>query len=171
MKKILLSISLIIVLGVAGVLASQTNQEPQEVLEVANNTDQVVNPLFAEASAVVYKSPTCGCCEGHANAMKDAGIAVEIVELPDLVSLKDEHAIPVEMQSCHTTLLTSGEKEYVVEGHVPLEGIEKLLTEQPDIRGIALPGMPIGTPGMPGQKTEAYNIQTLEDDSKLFLAI
>ena len=76
-----------------------------------------------------------------------------------LHAIKQKFNIPLEMQSCHTTIMD----KYFIEGHVPLEAINKLLKEQPDIDGIALPGMPIGTPGMPGDKDEPYVIYQLID--------
>ncbi|MBD1135253.1 hypothetical protein IDH21_02505 [Pelagibacterales bacterium SAG-MED47] len=76
-----------------------------------------------------------------------------------LHTIKQKFNIPLEMQSCHTTIMD----KYFIEGHVPLEAINRLLKEQPDIDGIALPGMPIGTPGMPGDKDEPYVIYQLID--------
>ncbi len=76
-----------------------------------------------------------------------------------LITIKQKYNIPVEMQSCHTTIMG----KYFIEGHVPFEAVNKLLKEQPDIDGIALPGMPIGTPGMPGDKDEPYVIYQLKD--------
>jgi hypothetical protein len=85
-----------------------------------------------------------------------------------LHTIKQKYNIPVEMQSCHTTILG----KYFIEGHVPLEAVNKLLKEQPDIDGIALPGMPIGTPGMPGDKDEPYVIYQLKDGkSSVFMTI
>ena len=82
--------------------------------------------------------------------------------------IKKKHNIPLEMQSCHTTILG----KYFIEGHVPIEAINKLLKEKPDIDGIALPGMPIGTPGMPGEKEEPYIIYQLVDGkSSVFMTI
>jgi len=140
-----------------------------EVVESVSQTKMA----FADTRATVYKSPTCGCCQGHADAMKEAGIDVEIVEMQqtELSFFKEDHNIPMNMQSCHTTMLSHGDKEYIVEGHIPIEGINKLVTEQPDILGIVLPGMPSGTPGMPGPKMGPYQIMTLEDEPQLYTSI
>lgn len=145
-------------------------------LTAGNRTEAPVELAMSESNlsgvhATVYKSPTCGCCAGHAAAMEAAGITVDVVENMDLVSVKSEHGILDDMQSCHTTILTQGDLEYVVEGHVPIVGIEELLTQQPDIDGIVLPGMPSGTPGMPGPKTGPYNVMTLEETPELFMSI
>lgn len=107
----------------------------------------------------IFKSPTCGCCVGHAAALKSEGYTVETVEMQDLTSIKTQYNIPPNMQSCHTEVIG----KYFVEGHVPMEAIEKLLAEQPDIDGIALPGMPSGSPGMPGPKRGSWQIYALKD--------
>jgi len=170
MSKIII-IGLITVIGVTGGLvylsknASQDLENPIDIVQIKT--------AYADTRAVVYKSPTCGCCKGHADAMKEAGIEVEIVEMEqtELSLFKEENSIPTDMQSCHTTILSRGDKKYVVEGHVPIEGMNKLITEQPDILGIVLPGMPSGTPGMPGPKMGLYDVMTLEDEPKLYTSI
>ena len=97
--------------------------------------------------ATVYKSPTCGCCDGYIAFLRKHGVAVEVVsDDAALYETKAAYGVPAEAQSCHTVLLAG----YVVEGHVPLEALEKLLAERPELDGIALPGMPTGTPGMEG---------------------
>lgn len=112
----------------------------------------------------VYKAPTCGCCGGWADALRDKGYTVVEKAVEDLYPVKRHFKVPDEMQSCHTALVDG----YVVEGHVPVEAVEKLLAERPKVRGISLPGMPIGTPGMPGPKTETWTVYTLEDKPRVF---
>ena len=107
----------------------------------------------------VFKTPSCGCCYGYVLFLEDEKFAVNQTDMRSLHSIKQKYNIPVEMQSCHTTIMG----KYFIEGHVPIEAINKLLKEQPDIDGIALPGMPIGTPGMPGDKEEPYIIYQLID--------
>ena len=96
----------------------------------------------------VFKSPSCGCCNGYVLFLEKENFKVKQTDLESIHTIKQKYAIPLEMQSCHTTIIDN----YFIEGHVPLEAINKLLKEQPDIDGIALPGMPIRTPGMPGDK-------------------
>ena len=97
--------------------------------------------------ATVYKSPTCGCCEGYLAFLGAQGVTVEVIsDDAALYEAKTTNGVPAEAQSCHTVLLGG----YVVEGHVPLEALTKLLAERPELDGIALPGMPTGTPGMAG---------------------
>lgn len=116
--------------------------------------------------ATIYKSITCGCCRVFADYLERYGIKVQRKDLPELSSVKSEYGIPQSLQSCHTTVID----DYVVEGHIPAEAIAKLLKERPQIKGIAMPGMPSGSPGMPGPK-EPFVIYELDgkDNSKVFL--
>ena len=98
----------------------------------------------------VFKTPSCGCCYGYVLFLEEEKFKVKQTDMRSLHTIKQKYNIPVEMQSCHTTIMG----KYFIEGHVPFEAVEKLLKEQPDIDGIALSGMPIGTPGMPGDKDE-----------------
>ena len=123
------------------------------------NTKQVVE---------VFKTPSCGCCYGYVLFLEEEKFKVKQTDMRSLHSIKQKYNIPVEMQSCHTTIMG----KYFIEGHVPFEAVNKLLKEQPDIDGIALPGMPIGTPGMPGDKDEPYVIYQLKDGkSSVFMTI
>ena len=116
----------------------------------------------------VFKTPSCGCCYGYVLFLEEEKFNVKQTDMRSLHSIKQKYNIPVEMQSCHTTIMG----KYFIEGHVPFEAVEKLLKEQPDIDGIALPGMPIGTPGMPGDKDEPYVIYQLKDGkSSVFMTI
>ena len=107
----------------------------------------------------VFKTPSCGCCYGYVLFLEEEKFKVIQTDMRSLNTIKKKYNIPVEMQSCHTTIIG----KYFIEGHVPIEAINKLLKEQPDIDGIALPGMPVGTPGMPGDKDEPYVIYQLID--------
>jgi len=99
--------------------------------------------------ATVFLSPTCGCCHGYVEHLRKQGLSVKVVEMTDVSPKKRAFGIPMELWSCHTMAIGN----YIVEGHVPFEIVEKLLAEKPEVRGIALPGMPTGVPGMPGEKT------------------
>ena len=125
----------------------------------ANNSKQLVE---------VFKTPSCGCCYGYVLFLEKEKYNVKQTDMRSLHSIKQKYNIPLEMQSCHTTIMG----KYFIEGHVPFEAVNKLLKEQPDIDGIALPGMPIGTPGMPGDKEEPYVIYQLKDGkSSVFMTI
>jgi hypothetical protein len=109
----------------------------------------------------VYKSPTCGCCSAWAEHMEAAGFPVETVDVADLGAVKAEHGIPPQYGSCHTATVGG----YAVEGHVPAEDVKRLLAERPAAAGLAVPGMPIGSPGMetPGRPAEAYDVLLVAD--------
>lgn len=92
----------------------------------------------------VFKTATCGCCTKWIDHLEAAGFEVEAKDLPDLAALKSENGVPGELVSCHTALVDG----YVLEGHVPAADIERLLSERPDVRGLAVPEMPLGSPGM-----------------------
>lgn len=109
--------------------------------------------LVTPRVATVYKEPNCGCCNGYIAALEERGFTVE-VKSQDTQSVKEQYGIVSERQSCHTTVIG----DYFIEGHVPIAAVEKLLLEQPDIDGIGLSGMPLGTPGMPGIKQAPYEI-------------
>ena len=116
-----------------------------------------------DKEVTVYKSPTCGCCVGYIGELKKQGFNVKTVNLEDMNSIKLKYNIPRHMQSCHTMVVG----DYFVEGHVPIEAVNKLLSERPDIDGIALPDMPAGSPGMPGTKDGLWKIYGLKNGEDL----
>jgi hypothetical protein len=104
--------------------------------------------------ATLYKDPECGCCGGYADHLRASGFEIEIVPTTDLAEVKRRHGVPQALESCHTMLIDG----YVVEGHVPLASLRRLLAEKPAVTGISLPGMPLGSPGMNGEKTEPFTV-------------
>lgn len=113
--------------------------------------------LAQEKAAVLYKAAGCGCCDGHAEHLRANGYKVRVVELADLEPIKKKHSVPAAQAGCHTIEVGG----YVVEGHVPARIIDKLLAEKPPIKGISLPGMPEGSPGMGGAKSEPFKVLEL----------
>lgn len=108
-------------------------------------------PAFAaEREVTMWKSSTCGCCEGWAEHMRQSGYKVKSIDVDDIDQIKRVHGIPGPMQSCHTARVDG----YLLEGHVPAEAVDRLLKDKPKVRGIASPGMPMGSPGMGGPKEE-----------------
>ncbi len=101
-------------------------------------------PSQAEADMVVYKSPWCGCCGSWVSRMRDAGYSVAVEEREDMDPIKQRFGISSRLESCHTARIGG----YTVEGHVPVREIKRLLAERPQAQGLAVPGMPIGSPGM-----------------------
>ena len=126
---------------------------------VINGSGTENMPGAQGAAITVYKSPTCGCCDNYVAYLKRRGLAVTVVDELDLAPIKMQYKIPGELQSCHTAVIGG----YVVEGHIPTEVIQKLLDEKPDIAGIALAGMPMGSPGMPGGKSGQFMIHAIAE--------
>jgi len=115
----------------------------------------------AVTSATVYKDPNCGCCNKWIQHLTRAGFDVEAYDRGDMSQIKAKLGVPRSLESCHTALIDG----YVVEGHVPVADIERLLTEKPEGLGLAVPGMPIGSPGMEyGDEKEVYNVILFQPD-------
>lgn len=110
---------------------------------------------------VVYKSPTCGCCESWVGHMQRAGFPVEVRDMHDIGPIKAEAGVPAGLGSCHTARIG----DYFVEGHVPPDDVKRLLAEHPDARGLAVAGMPQGSPGMEqGGASEPYDVLLVAND-------
>lgn len=108
----------------------------------------------------VYKSPWCGCCGNWVKHMKANGFSVVTKEVEDMDRIKKALGVPEPFQSCHTAV-TEG---YVIEGHVPAQDLTRLLAEKPKARGLAVPGMPSGSPGMEGGEAEKYDVLLFRSD-------
>lgn len=150
MKKILIGAGILLVIGLIAANQRSGSGSGRDVADSIKGT-----------KAIVYKSPTCGCCNNYVSYLKREGFEVETrnVSSNELQSIKDEHNLPNGLGSCHTTIIGS----YAVEGHVPARSIAKLLTEKPDVSGIALPGMPAGSPGMSGVKRGTFDVSSFTD--------
>ena len=117
----------------------------------------VAAPAQAEGEKVtVYKSPTCGCCTKWVEHLEAHGFEVTAENRSDMNALKDGNSIPRHMRSCHTAFVDG----YVIEGHVPAADVKRLLAERPEVAGLAVPEMPIGSPGMEGPNPEPYDVLT-----------
>ncbi len=114
------------------------------------------------ADIVVYKSPTCGCCNKWIDHMKANGFTVEAHNNPDMQPIKQRIGVPSNLQSCHTAVVDG----YVFEGHVPADVVIRMLKEKPAIKGLAVPGMPMGSPGMEGSRKDAYDVVTFDQDGR-----
>ncbi len=106
----------------------------------------------------VYKTPQCGCCKGWVKHLQANGFQVETFDMPDLSSVKQKYGVAPALQACHTAVVNG----YVVEGHVPADVIMKLLKEHPAVAGVAVPGMPMGSPGMEGALKQKYDVYTFD---------
>ena len=148
---------LIALVGVAvfGAL-SRGHAEPAHA---AQHSESAVEAADAPV-ITVYKNPTCACCGEWAEHLKKSGFRVEMKEGADLNAVKTQHGVTMDLASCHTAEVAG----YVLEGHVPADVIRQLLAEKPEIRGLAVPGMPAGVEGMPeaGPNRKPYEIFAIE---------
>ena len=132
----------------------------------ASDTVAAINvaatPAAADSSLTmtVYKSPTCGCCAAWVDHVKQAGFRVTVVDTSNLEPIKARYGILPGQGSCHTATIGG----YVIEGHVPAADIRRLLAERPRVTGLAVPGMPVGSPGMEGPMPQSYDVLAFSRD-------
>jgi hypothetical protein len=118
--------------------------------------------------ATLHKMPNCGCCEGHAEYLRENGFDVQVVETPDLTPIRRAEGVPEALEGCHTILIDG----LVVEGHVSAPTIRRFLSERPaGVEGIAMKGMPTGVPGMPGPKEGPIEIYAFGDGEPSVFAV
>ncbi len=123
----------------------------------------VSTPALAEpVQAILYKDPQCGCCETYAAYLRRNGFEVDVKPTNDLAEISRKAGVPEEMEGCHTMFIDG----YVIDGHVPVNIVRKLLSEKPAVAGITLPGMPSGSPGMTGTKAGKFTIYAVTKDGK-----
>jgi hypothetical protein len=146
-------------------VAACTKEEAQSATADASTTaapasasSATVHSVSSVPSVTVYKDPNCGCCSKWVDYMKANGFNVTAIDTSDVASIKAKHGIGSELQSCHTAIVG----DYAIEGHVPAEEIHRMLKEKPTIAGLAVPGMPTGSPGMEGAIKEKYDILTFD---------
>jgi hypothetical protein len=132
---------------------------------IASMSGTIVAQRPAPAVVEVYKSPTCGCCANWVKHLQEAGFTTRVTEMDDVSPIKMKHNVPQRAQSCHTAVVGG----YVLEGHVPAADVQRLLKERPAVLGLAVPGMPIGSPGMevPNRKADAYNVMSFDKQGQL----
>jgi hypothetical protein len=126
-----------------------------------------VPPLAAAdlKQMIVYRDPSCPCCEKWAAMAGDAGFKVQVIDRPDMPAIKARYGVPEELASCHTTMVGG----YAFEGHVPFAHLARVLKERPaDVLGLAVAGMPAGSPGMevPGGVTQDFHVMAFAKDGK-----
>ena len=132
----------------------------------AKAASQVDAPAITSATAMtVYRDPSCGCCEAWAEIARNAAFQVEVIDHPNMASIKQQYGVPQELLSCHTTIVGG----YAVEGHVPIADVTRLLKEKPNIRGIGVPGMPFGSPGMevPDGTVQPFEVLAFDADGRV----
>ncbi|RFF28024.1 MULTISPECIES: DUF411 domain-containing protein [unclassified Wenzhouxiangella] len=135
----------------AGCQAQSDDQDSEQVLKSTQH------------EMTVYHDPQCGCCGKWVEHMQANGFDVEEVPTTDMGRVKREHGVPRELPSCHTAVVG----DYVIEGHVPAEDVLRLLAEQPNARGLSVPGMPLGSPGMEvDHRRMAYDVVLFKGDGE-----
>ena len=115
----------------------------------------------------VFKDPNCGCCAHYADYLRENGFEVSVTETQDLDAVNREAGVPDALRSCHVMRVDG----YAVSGHVPADVVRRLLDERPAIRGITLPGMPLGSPGMGGEKSEPFTVYGFDEDGAQVYAV
>jgi hypothetical protein len=152
------------VLMAVGVTAS-LGMQAQTPATAGSAPSKVTKPAQKTAvSAKVYLTPTCGCCSKWADHMKAAGFDMEREVTAELERVEPRQRVPRQLRSCHTAVIG----KYLVEGHVPADVVQKLLKESPAIVGIAVPNMPIGSPGMEGPNAQPYSIVAFKADGSVY---
>jgi hypothetical protein len=166
---------LTLALGLAACASEPAAPVPTEEADDAPIVAQVdesttVTPVTNASlpTITVYKSPTCGCCSMWGEHLEANGFTVEAVDVDDINAVKREYGIPEELSSCHTGVVDG----YIIEGHVPAEDIVQLLEEQPEAAGLAVPGMPLGSPGMevPDGRVQPYDVYLVADGQSTVFA-
>ena len=114
--------------------------------------------LLASPVISVYKSPTCGCCSAWVDHLKENGFEVKSYNSNDMGGIKQRLGVTPELASCHTAMVDG----YVLEGHVPARDIKRLLEQRPKVTGLTVPGMPMGSPGMEGDRVDKYDVLTFD---------
>ena len=154
--------------GVVVALSGCAKDEPRAVAAAESSKAEAAQPAATLASTAsgpkvtVYKTPSCGCCVKWVDHLKEHGFTVETMDMPDLSMVKHKYLVADSLESCHTAVVG----DYVIEGHVPADVIQKLLKEKPAVLGLAVPGMPMGSPGMEGAIKEKYDILTFDRAGK-----
>jgi len=151
---------------------TQTDTGPATAAAIADKVPAATGTRIIKATTpstlplvTVHKSPTCGCCKLWVTHLEQAGYPIKIVDSDDLNPIKLAVGVPPGMGSCHTALVEG----YFIEGHVPVEDIKRLLAERPEARGLAVPGMPIGSPGMemPSGEVQPYAVMLVAKDGSV----
>ena len=124
-----------------------------------------IRPLAQKGPAIqVYKDPSCGCCALWVDHLRKAGFVATVTDVADMTAIKDKRGVPRQARSCHTAVVDG----YVVEGHVPVEDVQRLLKQRPAVAGLGVPGMPIGSPGMEvaGMKPQPYDVLAFDKSGR-----
>lgn len=154
--------AIVVAIGITTIGAIAFLREPiasadNAVISISRNSEAVTTVQnIAQASApetleaMVHRDPTCGCCEAWVEHLRSNGFQVPVIQEPNMDTVKQEHNVPSDLASCHTAIINGA----VIEGHVPADDIKRFLSGEADAIGLAVPGMPIGSPGMESGDTQ-----------------
>ena len=149
-------------LAAAGCVPERREAAGSEAANGAADAGGNAAPALQRAAMTVYRDPSCGCCEAWAGIARNAGYQIELIDHPDMAAIKRQYGVPDELGSCHTTIVDG----YAIEGHVPLGEVDQLLKERPaGVKGLAVPGMPRGSPGMEMPDGSSDRFQVLAFDA------
>ncbi len=132
-----------------------------KMIKIATALHALALQLPALAAAIpvkLFKNPNCSCCDLYAKHLEHNGFKVELVNSTEMANIKQKYGIPERLEGCHTAIVDG----YIVEGLVPVRFVQQMFQERPKIKGISLPGMPVGAPGMDGAKSQTLNVYRLE---------
>ncbi|MBO3459729.1 DUF411 domain-containing protein [Aetokthonos hydrillicola] len=119
---------------------------------------------YAQNTPLVYRSPECSCCGGWTSHLKAEGFKVKEIPTSDIEAVKQKYKVPDNLTSCHTAIVNG----YVIEGHVPANDIKRLLQEKPNVKGLSVPQMPVGTPGMEiGNQKDPFTVFSFERNGRV----
>lgn len=118
--------------------------------------------MSAATQVQVYKTPTCGCCGNWVQHLRTNGFQVSVKDVPDTTEYRHKFGVPDSLTSCHTAVVEG----YALEGHVPAAEVQRILRERPKAKGLAVPGMPMGSPGMEAARTQPYNVMLIDATGK-----
>lgn len=150
------------VLAFAAAACNGTAGEAEQSPQATPETPAAQQVAAAGPVITVYKTPSCGCCRNWVDHVRQAGFQVEVHDTPDVQPIKTQEGVPQHLASCHTAKVG----DYVIEGHVPAPLIRRLLEQKPEARGIAVAGMPMGSPGMEGPYSEPYDVVAFAHDGE-----
>jgi hypothetical protein len=160
-KNIIIAFAVGIVLAVGGIYLYESSGSDPLAASKATAAQTAAGEL---PSVTVYKSPTCGCCKEWVDHLKQNGFPVKTTDMQDVQPMKNRLGVPGMLSSCHTAVVDG----YVVEGHVPASDVKRLLQNQPNVAGLAVPGMPIGSPGMErGDRVDPYRVMSFTTSGRM----
>ena len=157
-----LALFVLAALAIGGCANERAAPAAEPAIQIIQEQAAVADGTTAQSEVVtVFKTPTCGCCAAWVDHMREAGFTVETQDLDNLTPIKEQYGVSPSVQSCHTAVVDG----YVIEGHVPAVDVKRLLAERPDVAGLAVPGMPSGSPGMeaPGRAADPFDVLAFTD--------